>query len=49
MEVEAAIYSTALGQLIIYKREDLSAEWARLLQLSQEDFDREMRQPNQLL
>ena len=40
--VEAAIFSTALGQLIIYEPDQLRDEWSRLLRLSQEEFEREL-------
>ena len=42
-EVEAAIYSTAAGELVRYTTEELTSEWARLEQLPAEKFDAELR------
>ncbi|HJT81358.1 MAG TPA: UvrD-helicase domain-containing protein [Chthoniobacterales bacterium] len=46
--VDAGIYSTAIGQLIIYRSDELTDEWARLVRLSQDEFEREMRLPANL-
>ena len=35
--VDAALYSTATGQLLIYPRDELAAEWDRLARLSADD------------
>jgi ATP-dependent exoDNAse (exonuclease V) beta subunit len=40
--VEAAIYSTAAGELVRYTTEELSAEWSRLEKLPPEQFDQEL-------
>jgi hypothetical protein len=40
--VRAAIYSTALGQLIIYEGDELQTEWDRLRKLSEGEFEGEM-------
>ncbi|MFL6514541.1 MAG: UvrD-helicase domain-containing protein [Chthoniobacterales bacterium] len=45
--VDAAIYSTTLGQLISYERDELIAEWERLQSLSDLDFARELPDDNQ--
>ena len=41
-KVRAAIYSTAVGQLIIYEAAELVTEWERLRKLSEGEFGREM-------
>jgi hypothetical protein len=40
--VEAAIYSTAAGELVRYTSEELSREWTRLEKLPPEKFDAEV-------
>jgi hypothetical protein len=36
--VEAAIYSTSTGQLVVYERDELVNEWQRLSELPPEKF-----------
>ena len=43
--VRAAIYSTALGQLIIYEGDELQTEWDRLRKLPEGEFEGEMLRP----
>jgi ATP-dependent exoDNAse (exonuclease V) beta subunit len=40
--VTAAIYSTAVGRLIIYEREELQTEWDRLRKLPETELEEEM-------
>jgi ATP-dependent helicase/nuclease subunit A len=40
--VRAAIYSTAVGQLIIYEYDELETEWERLRKLSKSEFEEEI-------
>jgi ATP-dependent exoDNAse (exonuclease V) beta subunit len=42
-DVEAAIYSTAAGELIRYTREELAGEWARLEKMPPDQFDAEVQ------
>jgi ATP-dependent exoDNAse (exonuclease V) beta subunit len=37
-DVEAALFSTSLGRLLIYKDEELAAEWARLRRLGSDEL-----------
>jgi ATP-dependent exoDNAse (exonuclease V) beta subunit len=41
-EVRAAIYSTAVGQLIIYERDELQTEWDRLRKLPETELVQEV-------
>ena len=42
-DVEAAIYSTAAGELVRYTTEELASEWLRLEKLPAEQFDAEVQ------
>jgi ATP-dependent exoDNAse (exonuclease V) beta subunit len=46
--VDAAIYSTAAAQLIMYNRSELRDEWDRLVRLTQEQFEWELRGDSEL-
>jgi len=46
-DVEAAIYSTAAGELVRYTTEELSREWSRLEKLPPEQFDKEVQTESQ--
>jgi ATP-dependent exoDNAse (exonuclease V) beta subunit len=43
LEVEAGLFSTALGRLLLYSAEELQVEWNRLEQLPPAKLDEEMR------
>ena len=42
LEVEAGLFSTALGRLLLYSTEELQAEWRRLEQLSPTQLENEI-------
>jgi hypothetical protein len=42
LEVEAAIYSTAAGELVRYKTDELAHEWSRLEKLPPDQFNVEI-------
>jgi hypothetical protein len=43
LEVEAGLFSTALGRLLLYSRDELQVEWNRLEQLPPTQIDKEVR------
>jgi hypothetical protein len=43
LEVEAGLFSTALGHLLLYSAEELQTEWRRLEQLPPAKLDEEIR------
>jgi ATP-dependent exoDNAse (exonuclease V) beta subunit len=43
LEVEAGLFSTALGQLLLYSAEELQMEWRRLEQLPSAQLENEIR------
>jgi hypothetical protein len=43
LEVEAGLFSTALGQLLLYSAEELQTEWHRLEQLPPAKLENEIR------
>jgi hypothetical protein len=43
LEVEAGLFSTALGRLLLYSAEELQMEWCRLEQLPPAKLDQEIR------
>ena len=43
LEVEAGLFSTALGRLLLYSAEELQKEWRRLEQLSPAELENEIR------
>jgi ATP-dependent helicase/nuclease subunit A len=43
LEVEAGLFSTALGQLLLYSAEELQMEWRRLEQLQPAQLENEIR------
>jgi hypothetical protein len=45
LEVEAGLFSTALGRLLLYSAEELQKEWSRLEQLPPVELENEIR-PN---
>jgi hypothetical protein len=45
LEVEAGLFSTALGNLLLYSSEELQMEWRRLEQLPPAQLENEIR-PN---
>ena len=45
LEVEADLFSTALGHLLLYSAEELQMEWRRLEQLPPAQLENEIR-PN---
>jgi ATP-dependent exoDNAse (exonuclease V) beta subunit len=43
LEVKVGLFSTALGQLLLYSTDELQSEWQRLEQLPPSEFDTETR------
>jgi ATP-dependent helicase/nuclease subunit A len=43
LEVEAGLFSTALGRLLLYSRDELQSEWRRLEQLPPAQLENEIR------
>lgn len=43
LEVEAGLFSTALGRLLLYSPDELKSEWSRLEQLPPTDLSEEIR------
>ena len=43
LEVEAGLFSTALGRLLLYSAEELQMEWRRLEQLPPAELENEIR------
>jgi len=43
LKVEAGLFSTALGRLLLYSTDELQTEWQRLEKLPPADFETETR------
>jgi hypothetical protein len=43
LEVEAGLFSTALGRLLLYSEDELQSEWRRLKQLPPTQLENEIR------
>jgi hypothetical protein len=43
LEVDAGLFSTALGRLLLFPKDELREEWRRLEQLPPAQIDKEVR------